>query len=325
MTDTEISTRKAIEAVAREYLGEDSAPRQFRYADASMDFFSVDYNNILVLGDGYYLVRGVEKERRFGIEDDPKYWVKKVVDLRNDCVRKIVKFCFFEEFDSHIGGIEFKLARSPAKEARILHRVEGHPSFMQGRTVEQILGNPIRILDYINGPSLYEYLMTLRMGYDQYFDESLPSLLDRLIVCFRGMGWLHDQDEVHGDVRQDHILIDKADGLFRWIDFDYNYSGKGSRFGYDMFGLGNILAAVVGRGSCTLQELKAEQPDVLNRLYYEDTNIVWSNRVANLKKVYPQIPEKLNRVLMHFSAGASVFYETVRELLEDLEEARADL
>lgn len=321
----EINDKEAVEVLARQYLGEDSSPKVFRFVSAAMDFFAVDYNDILVLGDGYYLIRGVETEKRFGIEDDPKYWVKRVVDLKANYARKIIKFCFFEEFDSHIGGIKFKLARSPAKEARILKKVEGHPNFMQGRTVEQIRGNPIRVLDFINGPSLYEHLMSLRMEYDEYFYQALPSLLDRLIVCFRAMGWLHDQDEVHGDIRQDHILIDKADGLFRWIDFDYNYSTKGSRFGYDMFGLGNILAAVVGGGSCTLQQLKAEQPEVLDRLYYEDTNIVWSNRVVNLKKVYPQIPEGLNRVLMHFSAGATVFYETVWELLEDLEEARVDL
>lgn len=321
----EINDKEAVEALARKYLGEDSSPKAFRFVSATMDFFAVDYNDILVLGDGYYLIRGVETEKRFGIEDEPKYWVKRVVDLRNNFTRKLVKFCFFEEFDSHIGGVKFKLSRSPAKEARILKKVKGHANFMQGVTVEETPGNAMRILDIINGPSLYEHFMDLRMEYDKYFCECLPSLLDRLIVCFRALGWLHDQGEVHGDVRQDHILIDKADGLFKWIDFDYNYSTKGARFGYDLFGLGNILAAVVGHGSCTLQQLKAERPEVLDRLYYEDTNIVWPSRVMNLKKVYPEIPEKMNRVLLHFSAGASVFYETVWELLEDLEEARVDL
>jgi hypothetical protein len=53
-------------------------------------------------------------------------------------------------------------------------------------------------------------------------------------------------------------------------------------------------------------------------------NIVFHNRVNNLKKIYPYLPEKLNRVLMHFSLGAPVYYEETKELIEDLEEARED-
>ena len=54
-------------------------------------------------------------------------------------------------------------------------------------------------------------------------------------------------------------------------------------------------------------------------------NIVFHNRVNNLKKIYPYIPEKLNRVLMHFSLSAPVYYEETQELLEDLGEAREEL
>lgn len=316
---------KHVEDLARSYLGIESAPKAFRFVNGGMDFFSVDYNDILRLGDDCYLIRGVETEKRFGIEDDPKYWVKKAVDLKNNYERKVIKFCFFEEFESKIGGIQFKLFRSPVKEARILGKVKGNPNFMQGFSVEESSGNPIRVLDFINGPSLYEYLENLNVPYEEYFRDSLPSLLDKLVIVFGALGDLHDMDEVHGDVRQDHILVNKVDGAFKWIDFDYNYTTRGGRFGYDLFGLGNILAAVVGKGSRTVQQLYAESPDILARLYFEDTNIVWSSRVVNLKKIYPQIPERLNRVLMHFSAGATVFYETVWELLEDLQEARSDL
>jgi hypothetical protein len=54
----------------------------------------------------------------------------------------------------------------------------------------------------------------------------------------------------------------------------------------------------------------------------EDLNIVFGNRVVNLKKIYPFIPESLNRVLMHFSKGANWFYENAAQLIEDLEEFR---
>ena len=55
-------------------------------------------------------------------------------------------------------------------------------------------------------------------------------------------------------------------------------------------------------------------------LLEEDLNIVFNNRVANLKKIYPYIPESLNRVLMHFSKGANWFYEDTAQLLDDLRE-----
>jgi hypothetical protein len=69
--------------------------------------------------------------------------------------------------------------------------------------------------------------------------------------CIEAIGFLHQHAEKHGDIRRDHILID---------------------------------------------------------------------RVANLKKIYPYIPESLNRVLMHFSKGANWFYENTTQLLDDLRE-----
>jgi hypothetical protein len=38
----------------------------------------------------------------------------------------------------------------------------------------------------------------------------------------------------------------------------------------------------------------------------------------NLKKIFPYIPESLNRILCHFTRGAEVFYEHIDEIVEDL-------
>ena len=51
---------------------------------------------------------------------------------------------------------------------------------------------------------------------------------------------------------------------------------------------------------------------MLNRLSEDDVNIVFHNRVANLKKVYPYIPDSLNRVLMHFCRGRAPCTTTIR-------------
>jgi hypothetical protein len=54
-------------------------------------------------------------------------------------------------------------------------------------------------------------------------------------------------------------------------------------------------------------------------------NIVFRNRLANLKKAFGYIPDSLNRVLLHFSKGAHWFYEHTEQLLNDLSGAAADI
>ncbi|MBW2357078.1 MAG: hypothetical protein JRF23_10045 [Deltaproteobacteria bacterium] len=131
--------------------------------------------------------------------------------------------------------------------------------------------------------------------------------------------WRHH--EKHGDIRRDHILIDRETGHYRWIDFDFNYMHRENMFAYDLFGLGNIFMFIIGKGDVLLGDLKQGRPEVLDRLTQNDLNIVFHNRVANLKKVYPYICEPLNRISLHFSRGAEIFYQDTRQLLADLNEA----
>jgi hypothetical protein len=79
---------------------------------------------------------------------------------------------------------------------------------------------------------------------------------------------------------------------------------------------------LVGKGDLLLPDLKKQNHPALSTLTEEDLNVVFGNRVVNLKKIYPFIPESLNRVLMHFSKGANWFYENTAQLLEDLREFR---
>ena len=78
----------------------------------------------------------------------------------------------------------------------------------------------------------------------------------------------------------------------------------------------------MGKGDLLLRDLKSRDHPALKTLTEKDLNIVFGNRVVNLKKIYPYIPESLNRVLMHFSQGTDWFYENTAQLLEDLEEFR---
>ncbi len=314
---------KKLLRMIRRWVPRERVPKRVRVKDTA-DFFRVDYDDVVFLNDIPYFVRNNEREGRFGLEDEQKFWVKRSINLHTGEV-KILKWVFRERFNSKIGNLVFECVRSPQKEARILELVRGRPDFMQGGTVSDSSGNPLRVLDYIRGKTLAELTLSLGKDHEDFFYNDYPALLDEYRGIVEAIRFLHENNEKHGDIRRDHLIKDRSTGRYRWIDFDFNYRHGESRFGYDLFGLGNILIFITGRGDVNTHRLLRDDPDALARLTEGDVNIVFHNRVANLKKIYHYIPEQLNRILMHFSAGAEIYYEDTRELLEDLGEARERL
>jgi hypothetical protein len=311
------------EMMAR-WLPSHQVPRRVRMHTDTTDFFRVEYDDVLLLEQRPYLVRHNAKELRFGLEDEVKYWVKRAIDLE-DGTTKIIKLVFYEKFTSHVGGISFECFRSPKKEARILELVKGHKNFMHGFATTDEKGNVIRVLDFIKGETVASHIHGLKMDHESYFHDIFPEVLDNFLECVEAIRFLHGHAEKHGDIRRDHIIIDRKTGVYRWVDFDFNFRHRENMFGYDLFGLGNILAFLVGMGDVKLRDLKKSGAPALARLREEDLNIVFRNRVANLQKIYPYIPNSLNNVLLHFSAGANWFYEATDQLLEDLRGSRSAL
>jgi len=295
-------------------------PRLKIHTDTS-DFFRVDYDDVVVLGKKAYFIRHNAKEGRFGVEDEVKHWVKSAIDLQ-DGSRKIIKLVFYERFMSHIADIEFECFRSPSKEARILQLVAGHQNFMQGTAVRDEKKNIIRILDFIQGKTLASYIGNLSMDHETYYHEYLPDILKNFIQCVEAIGFLHKNGEKHGDIRRDHILIDSKTGKYCWIDFDFNYRHRENIYGYDLFGLGNILVFLAGKGDLLLPDLKQRSHPCLDKITEADLNIVFRNRVVNLKKFYPYISGALNAILLHFSTSANRFYDHTDQLLSDLLEIK---
>ncbi len=287
------------------------------------DFFNVQFNDVVQVGGKAYLIRHNAKEGRFGLDDEVKQWVKRAIDIETEDF-KILKLVFYEKFMSCVGNIEFECFRSPKKEARILELVKGHRNFMHGFSVEDEKGNLIRILDFIYGQPLSKVIGDLNMDHREYFFEHFPTVLSNYIECIDAIRFLHDHGEKHGDIRRDHIFLDRESNNYRWIDFDYNYRHRENIYGYDLFGLGNILVFLAGKGDVLLPDLKRQRPEVLDSLVQDDVNIVFRHRLANLKKAYPYIPERLNRVMMHFSLGANWYYENTSQMLEDLRDSQRD-
>ncbi len=321
---TEFPSQENLCDMVARWLPPHQIPKHFRIHTDTTDFFRVEYDDVVILGDRPYLIRHNAKEQRYGLEDEVKMWVKRSIDLLNGEL-KIIKLVFFEKFVTSIAGVEFECFRSPKKEGRILGVVQDHVNFMHGFSIEDEKENLIRVLDFIKGKTLAAHVADINMEHESYFYEQFPKILDNVIECIEAIRFLHEKGEKHGDIRRDHIIIERNGGAYRWIDFDFNYRHRENVYGYDIFGLGNILMFLVGKGDVIYKELKRMDHHALGELLEEDLNIVFKNRIANLKKIYPYIPNKLNRILLHFSVGTHWFYESTSQLLDDLKECREEL
>jgi hypothetical protein len=282
------------------------------------EFMNIQYGDVIELDGKHFLVLRDEKERSFGVED-PKYWVKRCRQL-DTSERKILKLVFYEKFPVSLGSMEIECFRSPRKEARILDLVRGDARFMQGYSRDDAAGNNVRVLDVVRGDLLSLAIDKIEADHRTYFFELLPDILEKFAGACRAIDFLHRHGENHGDIRRDHLWLEHGTGNYVWIDFDYTYEFHESPFGLDIFGLGNLLLFLVGKKFCTTFNMPLPDFDGRTDVPLEpgDFSLLFKNRLANLRKVYPYVPASLNNVLMHFSCASEVFYPTVGELLEEL-------
>jgi len=117
--------------------------------------FTRIYQHQVIRADGRdFFVRGDVYEPRFGMQDQPKYWVKRAYDLA-DGRMVIIKLEFLEEFIKTLGNATVPCYRDPHKESAVLAAVRGDTRFAQGETLLDEKGNDIRVIEYIPGATLY--------------------------------------------------------------------------------------------------------------------------------------------------------------------------
>ena len=292
------------------------AQKNLRVYDNVTDYSRIDVGHVIHLGGKDYLVRGHAREGRFGIDDQPKLWVKSAVDLQTG-ERKFLKMVFYENFKCRIGSMDFDCMRSPEKEAEVLMKMKGHPHFMQGISVQDTVGNLVRILDIVPGPSLYEYLRQLDMFHEHYYHNRLPELMPAVIDTINAIAELHDLALNHGDIRADHLFVQKGIAPFVWIDFDYNVKNQT----YDVYCLGNILLQAVGKGRHSYHDLNlfpSNYPDIKEGLEVNDMSLMFPHRIANLRKLFPYISVDLNDLLMRFATHSKNRVLSASDLTTDL-------
>ncbi len=283
------------------------------------DFFSIERGDEILIGGKRYIITGHERERRFGI-DDPKFWVKIAIDADTG-EKKLIKLSYFEGFETSLAGIKIRFFRNPEKEARILELVRDHPNFMQGESYQDAAGNTVRVLDVVRGQSFFTYVDSIALSHEAYCEQVLPGILFQLIKSMDAIRYLHLKGLKHGDIRNDHIWIERESGNYVWIDFDYDYETTENPFFFDLAGIGNVILCAAGKGIHELHMIKydrARYKDLIDRLEPGDLALIDRSRFTNIRKLYPQVPKELNDVLMHFSRSTDVYYESVSEIIEDI-------
>jgi hypothetical protein len=307
----------------REVSGIDVKPPVEVVADTT-DYMRIQRGQVIRVEGREFFVSGDVYEPRFGLEDQPKFWVKRAYDLASGR-RVLMKLEFHEEFVAEVGPLHVPCFRSPEKEGRVLRLVAGDSRFMQGEMLIDSVGNHVRVIQWIEGRTLYNGMLELEMDHEEYYHTRLAPLLRKAAGSCEAIQMLHDHGLSHGDIRNDHILVDEETGEFRWIDFDLCQNLPGYDPGsFDVWSLGKVLQFVVGMGLTTFHELRAcgrFPGELISDLQPEDAGALCSYRLMNLKKVYPYISDRLNAILMRFSVGAEDCYRTASELTRDLYEA----
>jgi len=157
-------------------------PARLRIVTDTSEFMSIQAGDVLELNGRFFLIRGEEMEGRFGLDGEPKFWVKKAIDLESG-QPKVIKLVFHETFLMRLGEYDIRCLRSPTKESRILDKVRHHPHFMQGITLPDQVGNPVRVIDKVQGTRFYDYIHDIDMDHEQYFHELFPSVFSNVVSC----------------------------------------------------------------------------------------------------------------------------------------------
>jgi hypothetical protein len=76
-------------------------PSAINIVDDTTEFMNIDRGDVLMLDNTPYFVKSNEREIGFGMDGDPKYWVKRTLNL-NTGELQIIKLVFHEKFSQKV-------------------------------------------------------------------------------------------------------------------------------------------------------------------------------------------------------------------------------
>jgi hypothetical protein len=312
-----MTEKEALAQRIRELTGWNVNLARMNIITDTSDWMRIKRGDVIVVGisDCKYIVRGNMREPRFGIDDQPKYWVFNTLELTTG-KEKIIKTVFREEFYAHIGIFKIRCYRDPKKEADVLKLVKGDTRFMQGEFYYDEVDNNVRVMDFIRGKSFFHTIPNIDKSHEQYFHENLPVILWNLLGSIEAIMFLHKNGFCHGDIRNDHIIIEAGTGKFRWIDFDL----KQDVTDFDLWSIGNIISYATAKGLITFKQAAKSglyKKEIIDDLTNQDGSAFYNYRIMNLKKLFPYIGEKLSNILQHFTIKPIAYYKSFSEFYDD--------
>jgi len=312
-----MSEKERLVERIKELTGWDINPARMKIVTDTSDWMNITRGDVMRIGpeNSEFVIRGNMREPRFGIDDQPKYWVFHAIDLISGD-EKIIKTVFNEEFYAHIGIFRIRCYRDPIKEADVLNLVRGDERFMQGKAYLDSVGNNVRVIDYIRGKSIFHFIPNIDKSHNEYFHEDLPIILKKLKICIEAIKYLHENGFCHGDIRNDHIIRDAENGKYKWIDFDL----KQDVTDFDLWSIGNIISYAVAKGLITLKQAAKSgdfPEEVIKSLSNNDGSAFYNYRIMNLKKLFPYIPDRLSNILQHFTINPIAYYNSFQQFYED--------
>ncbi len=313
-----MTEKESILERIKEVAGWNINVSRFKIVTDTSDWMRIHRGDVIKIYGHYFLIKGNMREPRFGIDEQPKYWVFSAIDL-SDASEKIIKAIFKEEFYAHIGILKVRCYRDVDKESKVLVTCKGDKRFMQGKTYFDEKGNNVRVIDYIHGTSFLNYIPNIPKQHKEYFYEDMPHILHKLYDSILAIKFLHDNELCHGDIRNDHLFIETETGDYRWIDFDL----KQDVSDFDQWSIGNILSYAVVKGIMTFDRaLKSKEfsDDIKNSLKASDGSAFYEYRIMHLRKLYPYIPERLSNILQHFTIQPIAFYSKIDQFVDDYKE-----
>ncbi len=300
------------------HFGVQAAPEPPVVWDDTTNYMGIERDHIVNLHGDLFLIRCNEREGRFGLDDQPKFWVKRSLALSTGQTH-ILKLAIQESFKARVGVVEVLCFRNAEKEAKVLELVRGDPRFMQGRSTYDSRGNLVRIIDFIPATDFLTYIDSIRLRHEEYCRTMLPAILAKVADNIAALQRLHDAGLCHGDIRNDHLLIEQATGCYKWIDFDLDQCSPE----FDIWSVGNILHCVAAKGFMTFRDAIRIRPQLSGDLSQDDASIFFPDRIMNLQKIFPYLPHKFNDVLLRFSFGARVGYDRISQITDDLADCAA--
>jgi hypothetical protein len=164
---------------------------------------------------------------------------------------------------------------------------------------------------------MLSHVLEREESHEEYAHGEMLSLLRRLLPALEAIQLLHDNDLCHGDIRNDHLILETGSDRIRWIDFDL----KQDFSDFDVWSAGNVLAYVVGKGIRSFHQVLRDPrfPDVIkSSLTPADASAFYEYRIYNLGKLFPYLPREIDAVVKRFTLGSEIYYPAVREIVQDL-------